>query len=450
MNQLTTYLMRLCGLAFILLYLVLVFNNRFAADDYHVIDNIQKHGIWGSVKYEYESWSGRWSATLLSHAATTVAIHHPFTLPWMQLTIGILFSVSLFMLLKNSGLISFDGMSRMDMALMTATATAILFLATINKGDTWMWWCASFTYLLGMTTIMFGIGLVLDEKKDFWKDIFCCIAFIYAGGASEPAAAATLILMGLFGVWSSISKRTIALIKHNKSRLIIGVLALGVSFAVCMLAPGHEIRSSFFPQIGITESFLMNFKMLGLLVAYKLILPFTMFLMCVPALLFSEKEKDKTKTISNWKVALGITLSLSLVFIFQWAVTKATSDIAADRALLYVLVIMMLTIVAFYKHLTSNISTLMARLVSLLILATILSYHVINQYTITKKYAEACDERIQLLDKTDQQSPNMTPLPNSGFLYSAEISSDSTHHTNKHLREGLNLDFTPVATQKTR
>ena len=431
-----------------MLYLVLVFNNRMAADDYHVVDNIQKHGIWGSVKYEYESWSGRWSATLLSHAATAIVIQTPSTLPLMQLIIGILFSFSLFMFLKNSGLINFGSMSNMDKVFFTSTATAILFLATINKGDTWMWWCASFTYLLGMASIIAGVALILDKQSNRVKDICCVLTFIYAGGACEPAAATSLILMISYMMLNVVAKKTFLVIEHNKSRLILGTLALGISFAVCMLAPGNETRSSLFPNIGLMESFLLNFKMVALLFANKLILSASILLLLIPALLDMDKVKSETKATSI--IFKLLSASLLMIFIYQWTVTKVTSDLAADRALFYVIVILMLTIIIFHKHLSFGIPTMTKRLLSLMIIATLLSYHLITQYSITRAYADACDSRIQMLVDAKQPPKAIQPLPSSGFLFSSEISSDSTHHANKHLREGLNLEFTPVATQKTR
>jgi hypothetical protein len=35
---------------------------------------------------------------------------------------------------------------------------------------------------------------------------------------------------------------------------------------------------------------------------------------------------------------------------------------------------------------------------------------------------------------------NVKPLPFSGYIYSAEISTDSSHFSNQHLKSGLGLD----------
>lgn len=440
-----TYLLRLCGLAFLLLYLVLVYNNRLAADDLHVIDNVHQHGVLGSIGYEYASWSGRWSATLLSHAATANILRFPWLMPFIQLLIAGMFSISLYHFLRNSNICKPYGSKFWDRFSFALTSTAILFLASINKGDTWLWWCASFTYLLGTASILMGAALILDEKNSRLKDLCCVLCMTYAGGASEPAAATTLVALVAFGVWCSRKNNAFEIYKHNKTRLIYAIFALSISFGVCLSAPGNEVRSELLPRVGIAESLVMNFKILGVMMIQHS--TSTIWILAIGAsglMVCQKKDKSLKKDVKKTTILL-VAISF-LIFIYQWTITKVTGDVPADRATLFIVLCMVIASILAYKLLSERISTSFLQSISLLAMAGVLTYHLFSQIQTTTNYAKAYDLRMQTLlnANLNQTTPSLIPLPPSGFLYSAEISSDSTHHSNVHLREGLNLHFTPT------
>lgn len=437
--------MRLCGLAFLLLYIALVYNNRLAADDFHVIDNVKKHGVLGSIGYEYESWSGRWSATLLSHAATAYIMRFPWLMPFIQLLIAGVFSISLYHFLRNSNICKPYRSKFWDRFSFAITSTAILFLATINKGETWMWWCASFTYLLGTASILMGAALILDEKNSLLKDLCCILCLTYAGGASEPAAATTLVALVALWVLRSGKSTMLKTPNHNKKRLIYAIAALSISFGVCLSAPGNEIRSELLPKVGGMESLVVNFKMLGILLIKHLPLALLILATGVPGLLAC-KQQDLSLKSNVKKTCFQLTAIAILVFIYQWTITKVTGDVAADRATLFIVLCMMIASILAYKLLSERISTSFLQSISLLAVAGVLTYHLFSQIQTTTIYAKAYDLRMQTLfdAEKNQTTPTLAPLPPSGFLYSAEISSDSTHHSNVHLRQGLNLNYTPA------
>jgi hypothetical protein len=67
------------------------------------------------------------------------------------------------------------------------------------------------------------------------------------------------------------------------------------------------------------------------------------------------------------------------------------------------------------------------------------------QYHTVSKYAVALDKRTEMLQQLQQTKNKKTitvsPLPSSGYLYSAEISTDTNYFGNEHYRLGLFLDF---------
>jgi hypothetical protein len=69
------------------------------------------------------------------------------------------------------------------------------------------------------------------------------------------------------------------------------------------------------------------------------------------------------------------------------------------------------------------------------------TYTLITQILIVPKYAEAFDKRIAYL-KQNQETTDVIiiePLPKSGLLFSAEISTDPSYFTNQHFKNGLGI-----------
>ena len=90
----------------------------------------------------------------------------------------------------------------------------------------------------------------------------------------------------------------------------------------------------------------------------------------------------------------------------------------------------------FYKLLLPSLS-----FISILFLI----FTIYSQYSIVKHFSQACDERIQFIEAALKNNLKGTlelnKIPTEGMLYWDELSEDTTHFTNKHLRDGLNLPF---------
>jgi hypothetical protein len=136
-----------------------------------------------------------------------------------------------------------------------------------------------------------------------------------------------------------------------------------------------------------------------------------------------------------------------LVYLHQLSITYKTQDVAAYRALmpisLYLLVYFTLV---FYVLFRSGIFTKAFKkglfLLCFVSIAGMNGYHLIAQQIKLTKYSREYTERINyLISHRHQQSPLLvTPLPDSGWLKSAEISGDPNYFANRHLKSGLQLN----------
>ena len=69
-------------------------------------------------------------------------------------------------------------------------------------------------------------------------------------------------------------------------------------------------------------------------------------------------------------------------------------------------------------------------------------YYINTQQQQTSAYSTAADNRMSVLKNSSEQTKpviELIPLPAPGLLYSAEISSDTNHFTNKYLKEYMHL-----------
>jgi len=64
------------NILFLLLYSILVYYNRYAADDYFFEYNARSRGIWGGIVYQYNAWTGRPAETFLLNVLATFFSEH--------------------------------------------------------------------------------------------------------------------------------------------------------------------------------------------------------------------------------------------------------------------------------------------------------------------------------------------------------------------------------------
>ena len=132
------------------------------------------------------------------------------------------------------------------------------------------------------------------------------------------------------------------------------------------------------------------------------------------------------------------------IYLFQLPITYKTQAIAADRTLFPLCCLIYLySCYIFYQIGTQNLirNKITSQVLITTIFTAVLIINCINlwkQYPIVKKYASAYDQRLHLIETSyNDELIKLPPLPNSGFIYSNEISNNPAHFTNQHLKKGF-------------
>lgn len=444
---------------FLSLYVTLCLNNRLAIDDFHFLSNVNELGVIAGTIAEYNGWSSRWLSVLLNHFILYLNEKSNVALPAFGILSLTLFVLVVFFTLKNlsslsstsrishfskNGILS-DNRSVINYSVFLVS---ILFVSTIKIDETWFWLCASTTYLWSNMMFILGAACLVYKKKSFAITLISCICFLYVGGSSGPLALICLLLLLILSILSFTKHFPL---KENRE-LILRRAALCFfmclfSFLVLYLAKGNRIREQFFEDISIGYGFILNIKMVGIILIKRLphVLP-AIILFCLPMISFGHNFW-MGKAGQDWKYKLIYLFAgfIVLIYIFQLPITYKTQDVGAYRALFFVSILtigLILTVffligknVSINKHFNTALITC-----PFIVSSFLFGYEFLNQRTITSKYAKAYDQRLHYLRmNSDSSFLELVPLPPSGMLFSAEISADTTHFSNQHLKKALHL-----------
>jgi hypothetical protein len=438
------------NIIFIILYSILSYYNRIAVDDFYFLAFLKEHGILGGAIVTYNTWSGRWVSSLLN---AFVISFYPFKyfLFVYGLLVFALFIYSVKRCIHNlKKIFRWDNINFWKELHIAIFIVSAFFYSTIKIDETWFWLCSTCVFLLSMILFFLGTSALIAIKGGVFNTLLIMISFTLIGGSSEPFALTVLLLLLLFGLANFFDMINFNLPQTflNK-RFYIAFICCLTSFVFLYSAEGNRVRESFFAEISIWYSFFLNIKTTGMIIVLRLplIIPFVI-LFSIPAyyLGYLNSTENINKKIIKLRIAFIMILYFASIYIYQLPITYITQDIGAYRTLFPITFFSLLAGFGIFYNLglgglgkSSRVHSIV--LFSLIAVCCLNTYSLISQLIILPKYAEAYDKRIVYLNKNKANiNPIIIePLPESGLLYSAEISTDSSYFTNQHLKKGLGL-----------
>lgn len=450
-------LLLLFSIAFLSLYFLLSYNNRLAADDFYFLKNLNDHGIWNAMLAAYHSWVTRWFAILfLNVVLTTYTLFHSL-LPYHLFTIIVL----IFVLMKLIRVVA-DKILHIRFSFATLLFHSILLLAsffffTFNIGETWFWITSTAMYLWSIIFLIAGFTIIIQNKITLLKGMLLILCFLFIGGASESIAINTLFLLGggivYFNYRNKFSLRNFWSDNRNKM-LFIAIVSVVAALLISYAGEGRSLRQSALPDTGLMKAKFISLKLLVKLVLFQLPLKIHWFIFfSVPWIVlgqqFSLDKKESLEKILS-KIFKFFLLFMLLSFISFIPVSYLLGETGPFRT--WIMVSFYLTlccaVCGFYLGCKADLNKkLLNRMfaISLLTLLVLLIINIKEQNEITSVYAKTVDERmhelIQLKEQENKNTVELNALPPSGMLLSSEISEDSSHFTNRHIKNFLDLKF---------
>ena len=454
-DKLKNLLLLFANLLFISLFLMLGYFNRFSSDDFAYYFRVRDMGLWDAFIFAYKTWNTRWASILFMNVMMKFFNPESSLLLYYIFILG-LFFIAVYRLLKTLFAYYIIEISPIVTANYSMLFISGFFLCTFGIDESWFWMNATTIYILPLIFLCLGTSYILDIKNNFLPHLMLNISFFIAGGGNEPLAILAIIFLGTNFITQSINKQITTFNNPERKhlhKLRAALLILILSFSVNFFCPGLAVRQGFLPSYNVNHivaSILYTCLLLSKsLVINKLIflIPYTLLWAYIGNKFY---KQNFIIPIRLRTLILHFFIDLLLFsFLVICLCCIALHGMAPMRAMTAIS-FYMTGIFTYYgfclgcKIHFPKISKVYHYL-SAVIIAVSLSVIICNQYPIAKAYANAYDQRILSLKilesnhNTDAQS--IKPLPPSGMLFSADISSDTNNIQNKYFKNALSLHF---------
>lgn len=418
--------------ALFLLFLVITsWFNRFSADDFQFIGKVRDFGISEMYKQLFFQWNGRWTYNFL--ILIVVNFHEiPKVLFGVNvLSFGLLI-YAIIKLLKQLNIKLELNASNRSIYQYAFIFCGVFFFFTHSTGQSWFWVSASLAYLWSCIFFLLGLSSLLNKNPRIWDFLIVCISGLYVGGSNEVLSICAILLLIVSIKWGFSPIKRVAL------------FVVLVSFSINYFSPGTTFRDELTPNLSLINLiFYVGYGVLDYLIlnGYKTILLAIVF--AFPFYLLGKKHGDKFNSTFQFKKELIITMLflVAVVFINQFIVIYALGGLAPERSTITSSLLGSMAIARFLflfgassKESTINLQFILPTVIVLMIIFNGVFF------VIHKNYSTSFDERLEFIETNQKQEVlKLKKLANSGCLNSAEITSDSLHFLNQHLKYGLGI-----------
>ena len=461
--------LQLLAVLFLLFYVLLCFYNRFAADDFYFWHAQKTWGTLSTVKICYETYSGRWLAYMLTSFLLRFA-----SSPFFLFFIGISEIVLLLLAVNRAFRLLFPWLgiqlSTKERLLYSILFCCSFFFASIDIGESWFWYTSVLSYMLSLIALIFLLVELFEPAKTGMGFLSCAVLAVYIGAASESFAAISFMLVFLLLLLAySKNKKIQKLVPRSQgTKLIVALSVLCLSFGITAAAPGNAIRLSQLPHPSFFQQAVAPFKSLAKVGYLTFVYHFiALMLLAFPWLSLGLRFRNKSsitlpKFLSNFINFTPALLLLAFVLLLPASLLLSETPPARALSQFSFFVAVVINLSFFFAGQQLNITLIQENKIKLfsisgafLFMLILLSIRV-NE---AKRYATAYDERIKLSLQAKQFYPNtlleLKKLPSSGYLYSAELSSDTAHFKNLQwqqffeLKRGIKVkeDFTSASSK---
>lgn len=440
-------------LLFLILLVILSFTARISGDDYYYLWLRNTFGAWDGMIYQYVQWSGRWTAHFIGNVFISF-YHSTLFFPVIILSTVSLIYFPITHMFRSIGV----NETRFPRAILSILFIACFFFSTPDIGETWFWYIIIFTYLWSLAGWILVIDYIFLGNGPA-QLIIAVIASIFIGGASESYAliicSSFILLLTILNVQNIFSYSGLPKIlfrnKKINTKIILVVLLIGASFFISVMAPGTDVRQSLLPHTSFADKMFVAAKSFAKIYIRYLPEKFPLLvLLSAPWLIAGFNVRSKLTYPQVKKIFAFISI---LYVILTAIVAVPTSLVMSEAGPARAWSVLALLSSAYFSFLfllagmsMQNIRLMRTILVTdgaLIIL--FLVYTMSKQLPLAAGFSGAYDSRIKKIEAAKNEGYRgvleLEKIPDSGYLYFDELSSDTSYFTNSHIRKGLSLPF---------
>jgi hypothetical protein len=335
---------------------------------------------------------------------------------------------------------------------------SLLFFLSYDIGEIWFWPACIVGYLMSIVAVTWGFFFIIRPGNQLIDYTFICICSLFTGGSCELYTPFFLFILAYVIAHRYKQSPSLSIyLEHELHRkLLIAFLFLFISYALLFVSPGNYLRNALLPKHQVLFSFFITGK--SLIKFFILFIPGHLHFIFAFSFVFLIIGSDfRRKCNYRFKISFREFVKKASIFFFVFSVVYfyliayVLSETGPARlwflvSFVFSILVCCIVFYAGYSQLLSPRQMTILKKVSMIVSFLILIMLLIQQYSITKTYALAYDERKKFLQGLNDHLKADTvirvpALPPPGMLYGAEITADTNHYTNQHLRLGYNLNY---------
>jgi hypothetical protein len=428
-------------IVFAALYIILAINNRPAGDDVEIINTVRKYGVWDAMTVYWNSWNTRWLSILFLNAVVnfydvvhSFIVYHFVTIVFLFIAIHRFISSLLLRVNPNPSGKTFY----------SALLLASFFLVSFNTAENFLWINCNTMYLWSVTGLLFGSAELLKKNLTTSSYLIAAISFFYVGGAFETYA--VVALLALIAILIYHYRKPIK-DKRKINLLLISVFMLCFAFSFELIGSGWRNRHEILGSPAISSALFITVK--AIVKMFIWYIPSKIHWLILFFLLwmgFGAQAKTQVTFRKHFLLKLFIAFCIStFLLLFPSCYLLRETPPFRTWTLVCFLLVLAVTVAGFFtgQKLKDSIAVPYLSSTASFVMLILLLKTCIDQKQITTVYANAFDEREKILLSAQTNiiggTIELDPLPPPGMLYSAEITSDTTHYKNIHLKDYYQL-----------
>jgi hypothetical protein len=464
--SLSNILITFSAFAFVALYFVLSYFNRPVNDDITWAVVMKNKSISEFIGYFYNSWDGRWASLglyyiVFSLSKTAMNIHYFMFIYYCFTFVILLYSVNIILRFALAEI--FNCILKQS----TSIIYSVLFIAafyyfTFSNIEVWWWFTASIDYLQSIVLFLFGIALLLAQKKNILHYIKIALCFIYVGGAFEIYVliiGASFLTLLFYFIYKN--RNGFSVFRKGKyfKGITIAFISFCISFSVSLASPGNLKRRETQNQTTVSKSEIVNSfasdlktlagkkYILGLSFASLWLLLGMKTKTTSPLNPLSNGTRELSSLLLKILIALAITFILSIVIVALFQFIIMPHSIIPLRAWAFtsfvgsIILCFLFLFIGYRMNIKNNI--ILSSLYILLPIGSLVmvSANLISQYNTTSLFAKKYDNLIYTLLEANKKNITepleLAPLPDSGSLNYLFLNEGMT----KDLKSLLDLNY---------
>ncbi|MDQ3051195.1 MAG: hypothetical protein M3Q95_09950 [Bacteroidota bacterium] len=429
-------------LLFLISYVFVSSQNRFASDDFEFLNKLREFGVMGSVKWFHENWNTRWASITLLNFILLFSIQSG-SLVWYHLISLTLLWLAFYRNIRNR-----LSQGRRNDLLNAGYAATAFFFACFSISDVFFWVNTSTMYLYGCIALLFAVAEITTKTHSVASYFRLAGFSLFLSGAYEPLVfTCMLVCIMLLGYFVRSHGWRVWLFPVDK-KIIILLSALLLGFAISYSGDGHVVRSLYLPQTGFAFKLWVWIKAVGKMFVFYVpakLLPVLLF--SLPWFLLGASGNFywlNPAVLKRVTAAFVLLVSIALL-----PVAFIMSEMGPERAWTQVSLYLTLYVgfVACYSGKALRMKPMMNNVVGIYVFigGLYLAATGISAGVKAIGYRNAYDARIATIltnQKTVKKDPfYLKPLPDSGWLHTAELGANPGHFNNIFLKTYFDLDF---------